>query len=320
VGLCYLLFIGVDFDQMWAKMSQCNLWWIGISLAFGVAAQIFRAIRWRMQLRAIGINPPMRAMTCSIFGTYAVNLVFPRLGEVWRTGYIAQRQHASFTSVFGSMVADRLTDTLTVLLMTIAVFIFANDAIVTYLVEVDIYNKIHAILTSRTVWCIIVAGIIISATIGYYYRKSAFVQRLYSICADLWHGFAGIKAMPHKGVWLLLTFGIWGCYFTSMWMAFYSFEETGAYLASHGILPAFVTFVFGSLAMGVPSNGGIGPWQWAVMFAITHVYGIMSQLDALAFANMVLGTQTILTIILGLYTFVAIALDKRTTHNKCHEI
>ena len=65
--------------------------------------------------------------------------------------------------------------------------------------------------------------------------------------------------------------------------------------------------------MGVPANGGIGPWQWAVMIAITDVYGIMNRTDALAFANVVLGTQTILMILLGLYTFIAIALDKR--HN-----
>lgn len=314
VGLCYLLFTGVDFRQMWDKMSQCNFWWIGASLVLSIFAQVFRAIRWRMQLRALGIDPPMHAMICSIFGTYAVNLVFPRLGEVWRTGYIAQRQQAPFTEVFGSMVADRLADTLTVLLMTLAIFVLARDAIITYIVETEIYDHIHALTSSPLIWIAAVAFVAGVACILHMRRGSQLVQRLRRLYLGLWEGFAGITRMPRKGLWLLFTVLIWGSYFVEMWLAFYSFGETEEYVASHGLLAVFVTFVFGSLAMGVPANGGIGPWQWAVMIALTNVYAIMNRTDALAFANVVLGTQTLLMILLGLYTFTAIALDKRHNH------
>ncbi len=313
VGLCYLLFTGVDFRQMWDKMGQCDFWWIGVSLALSIFAQIFRAVRWRMQLRALGIDPPLHTMICSIFGTYAVNLVFPRLGEVWRTGYIAQRQQAPFAEVFGSMVADRLADTVTVFLMTVAVFLLARDAIVTYMIEIEIYDRIQALISSPWLWIIgllLVAGLVCFLHVR---RHTPLVQRLRNLYLGLWEGFAGIMKMPRKGIWLLFTVLIWGSYFVEMWLAFYSFRETGDYVAAHGILAVFVTFIFGSLAMGVPANGGIGPWQWAVMIAITDVYGIMNRTDALAFANVVLGTQTILMILLGLYTFIAIALDKR--HN-----
>lgn len=295
---------------MWTKMSQCNFWWIGASLLLSIFAQIFRAIRWRMQLNALGIYPPMHAMTCSIFGTYAVNLVFPRLGEVWRTGYIAQRQHAPFTEVFGSMVADRLADTITVLIMTIGVFFTARNAIVTYMVETEIYDRIRALASSPWVWGASIA-IIAGLVCFLHFRRNSYIQKLRGLYSGLWQGFAGIMKMPRKGLWLLFTVLIWGSYFVEMWLAFYSFSETGAYVDSHGLLPVFVTFVFGSLAMGVPSNGGIGPWQWAVVLAINGVYGIMGQTDSLAFANIVLGTQTLLMILLGLYTFIAIALDKR---------
>lgn len=299
---------------MWAKMEQCNFWWIGVSLMLSVFAQIFRAVRWRMQLRALGINPPMHAMVCSIFGTYAVNLVFPRLGEVWRTGYIAQRQQAPFTEVFGSMVADRLADTITVLLMTIAVFFLARNAIVTYIVETEIYDRIHALISSPWVW---IAGVLLIIGFIYFVRfhsSSRIMRKLRAIYTGLWEGFAGIMKMPRKGLWLLFTLLIWGSYFVEMWLAFYSFDECAEYIDLHGVLPVFVTFIFGSLAMGVPSNGGIGPWQWAVVLAINGVYGIMNQTDSLAFANIVLGTQTLLMILLGLYTFIAIALDRR--HNQ----
>ena len=64
----------------------------------------------------------MRVLINAIFGTYAMNLLFPRLGEVWRCGYVAQREKASFTKVLGSMVSDRLSDTIMLAMLTFAVF------------------------------------------------------------------------------------------------------------------------------------------------------------------------------------------------------
>ncbi len=115
--------------------------------------------------------------------------------------------------------------------------------------------------------------------------------------------------MPGKGRWLLLTAGLWGCYFVQLYVAFYAFPFTREVLAQHGILAALVAFVLSSISMGVPSNGGIGPWQWAIIFAL-GIYGL-GQAQAAAFANLVLGTQTMLLILLGLFTFGCIALDKR---------
>ena len=107
VGLCYLLFTGIDFGEMLAIIrEQCDFTFILIGLAVAVLSHVFRACRWGIQLRALGIPTPLHALVYSIFGTYAVNLVFPRLGEVWRTGYIAQRQSAPFTAVFGSMAVS----------------------------------------------------------------------------------------------------------------------------------------------------------------------------------------------------------------------
>ena len=61
--------------------------------------------------------------------------------------------------------------------------------------------------------------------------------------------------------------------------------------------------------MGVPSNGGIGPWQWAVIFAL-GIYGV-GRAPASAFANLVLGCNTLLLIVLGIITFIGIAADRK---------
>jgi hypothetical protein len=112
----------------------------------------------------------------------------------------------------------------------------------------------------------------------------------------------------------VLTFCIWGCYFSQLYVAFYAFPFTSEILAQHGILVALVAFVLSSISMGVPSNGGIGPWQWAIIFAL-GIYGL-DKANAGAFANLVLGMQTLLLIALGIFTFAAIALDKKRVNKR----
>lgn len=311
IGLCYLLFTGIDFGEMLRIIrTQCDYKWVVIAMCASILSFVCRAFRWGIQLRALGINPPIHALIYSIFGTYAVNLVFPRLGEVWRTGYIAQRQHAKFTTVFGSMVADRLADTVTVLILALVTFFMASGAILDFLqANVQSYAAIGGFLTSPWLWGSVA---VLCAALWVFMKSNTrrpWVVRVQKIIRELWEGFAVIVKMPHKLQWLMWTAGIWGLFGLNMYICFQAFPFTREVLAGHGGIAAMVTFVIGSLSMGVPSNGGIGPWQWAVIFALS-IYGV-GRSEGAAFANLVLGTQTVMLIILGIFTFAAIALDKK---------
>lgn len=313
IGLCYLLFTGIDFREMLDIIrSQCDFRWIAAGLALAVLSHVVRAMRWGIQLSALGIKAPLYVLIYSIFGTYAVNLVFPRLGEVWRTGYIAQRQHAPFTTVFGSMVADRLADTLTVLILALLAFLVSSKAILSYLHQNgESLAAIARLLESPWLWAAVV--VLIAAIWIFMARKTdnPKIVKIQNAVRELWQGFAVIVKMPHKGRWLLLTVALWGCYFLQNYLAFYAFPFTAQIVSDHGIQAALVTWVLSSISMGVPSNGGIGPWQWATIFGLS-IYGLGAT-QAGAFANLVLGANTLLIITLGIFTFIAIALDKKRT-------
>lgn len=106
VLLVSYMFKKVNFyDMMDIIRHGVDYWWILCAMGISVCSHIFRALRWRIQLRSLGIDAPLLALCCSIFGCYALNLVFPRLGEVWRCTYIAGREKAPFAKVLGSMVA-----------------------------------------------------------------------------------------------------------------------------------------------------------------------------------------------------------------------
>lgn len=317
VGLCYLLFHDIDFDEMTRIIrTECRFGWIACALAISILSHIFRALRWQIQLRALDIDAPVFPLVLSVFGCYAVNLVFPRLGEIWRTGYIAHRQGAPFTTVFGSMIGDRLADMATVLLLTALAFGLAAGPITQYVAGNEAtYERLTGLVRSPWVWCTVVAAAGATAWLMWGNVRSPFILKIRKAVADLWEGFAVLFRMRGRLKWLLLTVCVWGCYFVQMWLTFFAFDFTRDVFLSHGIVAVLVTFVLSSISMGVPSNGGIGPWQWAVIFALA-IYGV-PHTPAGAFANVVLGSQTLLLIILGLFTFGCIAFGRRKSrHNK----
>ena len=311
IGLCWLLFRNFDFKEMWQVIrTECDFRWVIPGLIFGTGAQIFRALRWQIQLTALGYKVPIFPLILSIFGTYAVNLVFPRLGEVWRTGYIAQRQQAPFAAIFGSMVSDRLADTVTVALLTLFAFTLASGTLVSYLSQGrEMAETLHALVLSPWLW-----GLILACAGGIWWlakgrTTNAHVLSLRRALTQLWQGFVVIFTMPGKGRWTIYTIGVWTCYFSQLLTSFMAFGFTRELVLAHGLTAVLIAFVITSISMGVPSNGGIGPWQWAMMFAL-DIYGVEAS-RAAAFANFTLGITTLLLIVLGLFAFVSIPLERR---------
>lgn len=316
VGLCYLLFAGQDFGEMVRIIKQdCNYWWIVLAMVISVFSHIFRAMRWSIQLRALGLRASLYTLTLSVFGTYAVNLVFPRLGEIWRTGYVAQHQRAPFAAVFGSMLAERLADTVTVLMLTVVTFVFAGNELMAYLAQNEaMYLRVMALVTSPWLWAAVLLAVVAVVAVFVFMPSNGIVRRVKELCRGLWRGFAAIGIMPGKGRWLLLTGCIWGCYFLQLYVAFFAFPATADVVSRYGVIAVMVCFVLSSISMGVPSNGGIGPWQWAVIFGLSmYAAGVpgLTKGYATSFANLVMGSQTLMLILLGLFTFVAIAVAKR---------
>lgn len=315
VGLCYLLVREMDLRQMWETIcTQCDFRWIAVNILLLIGAMWARAARWQLQLRALGIKASVWVLTLSVFGTYAVNLVFPRLGEVWRTGFVAERQKAPFTTVFGSMVADRLSDTVMVGLISLSAFVLAGPQLMSYLGQnPGLMARVIALLCSPVLWGCMTAVLAVTVWIFVKYPENKVVATCRRLWQGLWEGFAVIGRMRGKGLWLFYTLILWACYFVGLVCAFMSFPLVAEVMVRHGLTAVLLCFVLTSLSMLVPSNGGIGPWQWAMIFGLSlycdGIPGLTKDYMA-SFANLALGVQAVTSIILGLFTFAWIALTK----------
>lgn len=319
VALVWYMFRQVDFGRMMEILREgVDFWWILLAMGISVFSHIFRAARWRLQLNALGIHVPFMALCCSIFGCYALNLVFPRLGEVWRCTYVSKEGKAHFTTVLGSMVSDRLTDTLSVLLLVLLTFIVANSALVDFLAKYPVGKGIIDLLANPWVWVAGSVTLILIFCVFYFGRNTGLVKQLVGWIRELWSGFATLWQMKGRLQFVMWTVLIWGAYYFQLYVAFFAFGFTRELCAepslAYGLTPCLVAFVLSSIGMAIPSNGGLGPWNIAVMFGLA-VYGI-TETEGTAFSMLQWSGQTVMLIILGIYTMAYISLSGKKLKTK----
>ncbi|MDE6380861.1 MAG: flippase-like domain-containing protein [Muribaculaceae bacterium] len=307
VVLIWYLFRKVDFRKTIEILSHgVDYWWILCAMGISIFSHVFRAMRWRIQLDALHVRSTFMELTCAVFGCYALNLLLPRLGELWRCTFVARRSDAKFTTIMGSMVADRTADSIMVLFLILLTAVLAAPALAAFMAKYPIGEGILRILYSPAAWgialCAIVAGVFLLRR----YKNSRFVSKLRQWVGEIWRGFAVTATMPGRWRFLLLTIAIWGCYFVQLYVAFYAFSFTRALCSgselAFGLLPCLVAFVFSSIGMAVPSNGGLGPWNIAIMFGLA-VYGV-ADVEGAAFSILQWSGQTVMLIALGIFTVI----------------
>lgn len=319
VLLIWYLFRKVDFRQTMEIISHgVDYWWILAAMGISILSHIFRAMRWRLQLDALHVRSTLMELTCAVFGCYALNLLLPRIGELWRCTFVARRSDAKFTSVMGSMVADRTADSIMVLVLILLTGILAAPALAAFMAKYPVGEGILKILYSPLAWGIALgvfgAGLLILRR----YRDSVIVRKLRQWTAEIWRGFAVTATMPGRWRFMLLTATIWGCYFVQLYVAFYAFSFTKALCLqeglAYGLLPCLVAFVFSSIGMAVPSNGGLGPWNIAIMFGLS-VYGV-ADVEGAAFSILQWSGQTVMLILLGIFTAIWIGVTSSRSGGK----
>ena len=317
--LIWYLFSKVDFKQTMDIISHgVDYWWILAAMGISIFSHVFRAMRWQIQLDALNVTTTLMELACGVFGCYALNLLLPRVGELWRCTFVARRSKTQFTTVMGSMVADRMADSIMVLFLILLTFVVAAPALASFMAKYPVGKDILNILYSPSIWIVGVAVILVIWWLLHRFRKSAIVVKLRKWAVEIWRGFAVTVTMPGKWKFLLLTFAIWGCYFVQLYVAFYAFSFTKALCCDHGLafglLPCLVAFVMSSIGMAVPSNGGLGPWNIAIMFGLS-IYGV-SDVEGAAFSILQWSGQTVMLIILGIFTAIWIgATSSRRLQN-----
>ena len=305
-AILYWMYRGFDFNSIrHVVLHEMDWTWMLLSFPFGILAQAFRGWRWKQMLDPIGEHPRSVTSVNAVFLSYAASLLVPRIGEFTRCGVLKRCDGVSFSKALGTVVTERAIDSLLV----------AGVTGITLLAQLNIFNiffdrtgtsfesVVHR-FTAAGYFVTFVCGMVCVVLLHFLLKKLYIYNKVKATLSGIWQGVMSLKEVKNIPLFIFFTLGIWVSYFLHYYLTFFCFDFT-----SHlGIGCAMVTFVVGSIAVLVPTPNGAGPWHFAVKTMLI-LYGVADE-NALYFVLIVHAVQTMLVVLLGVWSWVALNFIK----------
>ena len=282
--------------------EEVHYGWILLSLVIGLLSHMSRTIRWQMLVEPMGKRPGFVNTFLAVMIGYLANLAIPRMGEVSRCVVLSRHENISFTGLVGTVVAERFLDIISLLLSLMLVFIFQYDIIASFVSNTMDFSNMQSSFSTPTPY------LILFLILGSFwlFRHKIKSSRIFFKVQGLWgkfkEGFLSFKKVKHFGWFIFHSVVIFLFYFLMMYVCFFALPYTSHLTPMAGLL----VFVFGTLGMLAPVQGGIGPWHFMVITAL-KAYGI-SLADAGIFALVVHGALNAMIVVAGFLSLLAIPL------------
>ncbi len=305
-AILYWMYRDFDFRSIeHVMLYEMNWTWMLLSFPFGILAQMFRGWRWNQLLEPVGEHTRSSVSIYSIFLSYAVSLVIPRIGEFTRCGVLKKYDGVSVPKSIGTVVTERAIDFIIVLIITGMTLLLQIRQFDTFFSKTG--TSIDGLLSRFSVTGWIVTSIcgLAAVLLAYLlFRKLMIYNKVKETLCGIWQGVISLRGVKNINLFVFYTLAIWGSYFLHYYLTFFCFDFT----SNLGIECALVTFVLGSIAVIVPTPNGAGPWHFAVKTMLI-LYGV-ADVNALYFVLIVHTVQTMLVILLGIYAWVALSFTR----------
>ncbi|MCR5679201.1 MAG: flippase-like domain-containing protein [Prevotella sp.] len=320
-AILYWMYRGQDFRTVeHVLLHEMDWTWMLLSFPFGIMAQVLRGWRWRQTLEPLtrpsqGADrqpiPRRKVLVNSIFLSYAASLVVPRIGEFTRCAVLKRWEGASFSRALGTVVTERIIDSLLMLLIIGLTVLIEMSTFGTFFQKTG--TSLNGILSGFTLagWvvtaiCVVAAGILLWILL----RRLSIYNKVKTTLAGIWEGVMSLRSVRSVPLFSAMTLGIWLCYFMHYYLTFFCFTFT-----EHlGVGCAMVTFIVGTIAVIVPTPNGAGPWHFAVKTMLI-LYGVGDE-QALYFVLIVHTVQTLLIVALGVYAWARLSFISRRANQE----
>ena len=296
-----------DWNGLWDALNDGMNWtWMWLSMPFGVLAQVLRAARWRQALEPLDERPRLSSCVHAVFLSYASSLVVPRVGEVLRCGVLKKYDGTSFTKSVGTVVTERMVDSLLMLLLAALTVLLQVKVFMVFFAETGVsFEELAGRFSAAGYWVTAACLLVVLVFLAVLAKRLAWFSHTRNLLRNVVDGVLSLRNVRHVPIYIMYSLGIWASYFLHFYLTFYCFS----YTSGLGITAALIAFVVGTFAVLVPTPNGAGPWHFAVK-TILVLYGVCES-DAVVFVLIVHTLQTLLVILLGLYAAGALAFTRR---------
>ncbi|MCX2740498.1 lysylphosphatidylglycerol synthase transmembrane domain-containing protein [Pontibacter anaerobius] len=338
--LKYVLLLGVsaflmwyalkelDFQRMWAEFQSADYAWVLVSVVMGVLAYLSRALRWQMQIRPTGYNPPLANTYNAMMLGYLANLVLPRMGEVVRCSMLRRSDNLPLNTGFGTVIAERIIDMVMLLVVVGLTFLVEFGRIRDFFLSLftDKYTNLEQSISPLywAFWVILVL-VVVLLFVGLRYlsllRKNVYFRKAVRFAKGMLQGVFSVTRLDNQLAFWGHTLFVWLMYYGMSLAVFYALPATSGL----GWGAALSVLLAGTLGMAAPVQGGIGVYHLMVQ-ATLLLYGVPKE-AGMAYALLAHTSQTLLVVVMGVISFIASMLGRAKpvtaqshTSSKAHEL
>lgn len=292
----YFAFQGIDFNKLFVALGDINYLWLMVSSLLFLASYLVRVLRWQL------LFSPLKLRLGNVFhalnvGYFLSNILPARLGDVARAYLIGELENVSKARALSTVVVERLSDGLTVVLLLSLTALFVPN--------IPIEAQQGAVGVAITG----IVGIAVLLAISFHKERGLALlrrltapikllqrPRLWQTLESLIDGFAVLrspKALLGVGVCAVLAWVLGGLTF---WTAAFATN------ASLPITAAFLVMTATSLMVVVPSSPGyVGVFHAGAVLILTTVFKV-DQTVALTYAIVIHAVTYIWIIVLGVFS------------------
>ena len=287
----------ISISELVQYFKDANYLWIGLGVIFGIISHISRAYRWLFMTEPLGFKPRFANSLMSVYSAYLVNFTIPRAGEVARASIITNYEGIPFDKTFGTIVAERIADTI-MLLMIITVTLFLEfEFIFNFFTEK--FNLITLIIAGFS-------GLLLMLLFFVFIKKSQskFALKVKGFISGLIEGALSIFKMEKKWAFIFHTIFIWSMYVLMFYITSLAIPE----LKNVSLAAILVGFILASFSIAA-TNGGFGSYPEAIVIAFS-IFAI-AETPSRAFGWIMWASQTLMIIIIGGISLIYLPIYNR---------
>ncbi|MFZ1518449.1 MAG: lysylphosphatidylglycerol synthase transmembrane domain-containing protein [Ignavibacteriaceae bacterium] len=298
----YIAFYNVNFSEVLEIVSHANLLWVFIFIVVTMFGHYFRAIRWKYILNSVKPDTSMKNLFGSLMVGYGVNCVTPKLGEVTRAVLIGKWEGLSRSSMFGTVILERIIDTISLGLSVVVAL---------FLTSVSLSEKFPWLITSLYVMAafIVISIVVLSLILRSREKFSKYIikfvgkishklaERIAYVFTMLAEGFASLRGTKNY---------FWTLFWTIAIILLYAYGSYAGMLMLdlQNIQP--ITFAMGWIIMSIsaigvmiPTPGSTGSYHTLAKSTLVLIFG---------FGETISVAYAFLTHIIGYILFIVTAL------------
>jgi glycosyltransferase 2 family protein len=320
--LFWLAIRGNDINNILMQIRNADYIWIALAVVAMLFSHLVRALRWNQLLDTLNIKTKPHTTFYAVAIGYFVNNAVARLGEITRCGVLARHHKVPVNTIFGTVIAERAFDTLTMLIILLVTVLSQIYFLGGFIREHIIYPITSKFPSSNSALLIIGGGFVGVCLFSFFLyrlllpwlRKLKLFHKIVDLIKGFWQGIKTIKNIKNKGLFIFYTLLMWGLYTLTTYICFKSIGATEQLT----FIDALTIMAIGSIGTLVPTPGGIGAYQYFVTIALASLFidhntgNLIEKSTASAYANLIYFSQWLMINIVGGVSWVLLFLsDKR---------